>query len=433
MIRIRRSASSRETARSRGCLRDFTHTERGSAPATYTRRPRSSNVTPSSESNVAGSSSRRNDRCENGSRLIARSWLPRIAKQFGRRATSRRRFASADTRVSRSPLTSVRSGARSSTHETARSTATRPRPGSPRWKSDRCATRSPASSGASPGSASGRASSRTQPASNQPQPRLPAARPPSAPAMGPARDSRSPAPDSAPPPVKTPPRRGSCSGFQLLEHRLDGDDVPLELQLRLLEPRGDPDELREVEDRHPEVPARRLPQLRLPRVEREVAERARRHHRVRAGLHRLLDRLDQLAERGLLACLDDREAAALDLGRIVDRLAAARGDDLLERVRPVGILEAHDLRGPQDLAAVERRHLQPLQSLVGDLLQQLEPLALRDQPEEVLDLDVAGVRRHAHRLEVAVDALAARLVALQLPIRLPEVERAVVAARHQRG
>src|SRR6266508_668081 len=376
MIRIRISASSRETARSRGCRRDFTHTERGSAPATYTRRPRSSIVTPSSESSVAGSSSCRNDRCENGSRLIARSWFPRIAKQFGRRATSRRRFASADTRVSRSPLTSVRSGARSSTHATARSTATRPRPGSPRWKSDRCATRSPASSGARPGSARGKASSRTQPASNQPQPRLPAARPPSAPAMGPARDSRSPAPDSAPPPVKTPPRRGSCSGFQLLEHRLAGDDVPLQLQLRLLEPRGDPAERREVEDRHPEVPARRLPQLRLPRVEREVAERARRHHRVRAGLHRLLDRLDQLAERGLLARLDDREAAALDLGGIVDRLAAAGLDDPLERPRAVGILEAQDLGRAQDLTAVEGSDLQPLQASVRRLLQQLVALAL---------------------------------------------------------
>ena len=101
-------------------------------------------------------------------------------------------------------------------------------------------------------------------------------------------------------------------------------------------------------------------ELRLPRVEREVAERARRHHRVGAGLHRLLDRLDQLAERGLLARLDDREAAALDLRRVVDRLAAARLDDPLERRRAVGILEAQDLRRAQDLAAVERRDLEAL-------------------------------------------------------------------------
>ena len=124
-----------------------------------------------------------------------------------------------------------------------------------------------------------------------------------------------------------------------------------------------------------------------------MAERARRDHRVGAGLLRLLDRLDQLAERGLLARLDDREAAALDLRRVVDRLAAAGLDDPLERGRLVGVLEAEQLRRPQDLAAVERRDLQALQALVRDLLQQLVALALGDQPEEVLDVDGALVRR----------------------------------------
>src|SRR5438874_11403678 len=108
-----------------------------------------------------------------------------------------------------------------------------------------------------------------------------------------------------------------------------------------------------MEDRHREVATGRLPQLRLPGVEREVAERARRDDRVGARLGGLLDRLDQLAERHLLARLDDREAAALDLRRIVDRLAAAGLDDALERPRPVGILEAEELRGPKDLAPVE--------------------------------------------------------------------------------
>src|SRR5262249_12370235 len=156
----------------------------------------------------------------------------------------------------------------------------------------------------------------------------------------------------------------------------NGDDVPLELQLRLLEPGRDADELREVEDRHPEVLAGRRSQLRLPRVERQVTQRTRRHHRVRSGLRRLLDRLDQLAERRLLARLDDREPAALDLRWIVDRLAAARLDDPLERPRAVGILEPEDLRRTQDLAAVERRDLEPLQPFVSRALQQLEPLAL---------------------------------------------------------
>src|SRR5919201_3433669 len=114
-----------------------------------------------------------------------------------------------------------------------------------------------------------------------------------------------------------------------------------------------------------------------------MTERARRHHRVGPGLDRLLDRLDELAERGLLARLDDREAAALDLRWIVDRLAAAGLDDRLERPGSVGILEAHELRRTQDLAAVEGRDLEALEALVRGLLEQLVPLAFRDQPEQV--------------------------------------------------
>src|SRR5581483_3148671 len=167
------------------------------------------------------------------------------------------------------------------------------------------------------------------------------------------------------------PARGGRSDAELLDDRLDRDDVPLELQLRLLEAGGDADELREVEDRHLEVAARRLLQLRLPGVEREVAERARRHDRVGAGLVGLLDGLDQLAERGLLTRLDDREPTALDLRRVVDRLPAARLDDPLERPRPVRVLEALDLRRAQDLAAVERGDLEALEAAVGRRLELL--------------------------------------------------------------
>src|SRR5438270_7410235 len=97
---------------------------------------------------------------------------------------------------------------------------------------------------------------------------------------------------------RRPPRANLAQyllDLELLEHRIDRDDVTLELQLRLVQAGRDPDELGEVEDRHLEVLARRLLQLRLPRVEREMAERARRDDRVRACLLRLLDRLDQLA------------------------------------------------------------------------------------------------------------------------------------------
>src|SRR6476646_4118908 len=106
-----------------------------------------------------------------------------------------------------------------------------------------------------------------------------------------------------------------------------------------------------------------------------MAQRARGHDRVRAGLVRLLDRLDQLTQSRLLACLDDRETAALDLRRVVDRLAAARLDDPFERPWAVRVFEPLDPRRPQDLAAVERRDLDPLQPAVGRLLQELVSLA----------------------------------------------------------
>ena len=54
---------------------------------------------------------------------------------------------------------------------------------------------------------------------------------------------------------------------ELLEHWVHRDDVALEAELRVLEPGRNADELREVEDRHLEVLARLLPELRLPCVE----------------------------------------------------------------------------------------------------------------------------------------------------------------------
>src|SRR5262249_37881931 len=137
-------------------------------------------------------------------------------------------------------------------------------------------------------------------------------------------------------------------------------------------------------------------------------------------------------ERGLLARLDDREPAALELRRVVDRLAAARLDDPLERRRPVGVLEAEKLRRAQDLAAVERRDPQALEAAVRGDLEPFVALALGDLPEQVADLDVALVAGRADRLEVSVHALAQLRIALELPVRLPQVERADVADREQR-
>jgi len=137
-----------------------------------------------------------------------------------------------------------------------------------------------------------------------------------------------------------------------------------------------------------------------------MAERAGSDHRVCARVHRLLDRLDQLTERDVFARLDDRESAALDLGRVVDRLASAGLDDRLQRPGAIGILETEDLGGAQDLAPVERRDTKPLQASVRNLLQPLVAVPFGDQPEEVLDLDFRAVRRDADGLEIPVHTLA---------------------------
>ena len=97
-----------------------------------------------------------------------------------------------------------------------------------------------------------------------------------------------------------------------------------------------------------------------------------------------------------------------------------------------GILEAQDLRRAQDLAAVERRDLQAAQAAVRSDLELLVALALGDLPEQVPDVDVALVGRHADRDEVLVDPRAQLRVAQQHEVRLAQVERADVADGQQR-
>src|SRR5262245_27660344 len=99
--------------------------------------------------------------------------------------------------------------------------------------------------------------------------------------------------------------------------------MALETELGVIEPGRHSDQLREMQDRHLVALAGRRLEFLLPGIKGEVAEGAGRHHCVRSRVERLLDRLDELAERQLLPGLDDREAAALDLRRVVDRLASA--------------------------------------------------------------------------------------------------------------
>ncbi len=86
---------------------------------------------------------------ENGSLVCSTSWLPSTAKDGPRPASSSRSSGSPERRETRSPVMTTRSGARCATHPTALFTARSPREGSPRWKSERCAMRRPASSAGS--------------------------------------------------------------------------------------------------------------------------------------------------------------------------------------------------------------------------------------------------------------------------------------------
>src|SRR4051812_17708576 len=180
-----------------------------------------------------------------GSRAIARSWFPSTANVgSGRRSTSLRSRASPRGWVRRSPVIATRSGERSAVQSTLRRTACRAGEGTPRWKSERCTILKPSSARGSDGRSTSRSASRTHAASSRPQP--------------------SPRPTAYPASLES---LAPTSDLELLKGRPRVDDVALELQLRLLEPGRDADELRQVQDRHVEPPPGRGLELRLPRVE----------------------------------------------------------------------------------------------------------------------------------------------------------------------
>jgi hypothetical protein len=228
---------------------------------------------------------------------------------------SRRSSGSPDRRESRSPVTQTSSARRPADHATASSTAGRPAPDRvPRWKSDRWWIRSRR------GRAAGQDGhvEHTQPrpaglaTSPRPRRRLPRAAP-----------------------TDRPWRRPAVKTWIFSSTGSTETTCRLKRELRLLEPGRDADQLREVEDRHrkslPVSPSASTARRRATGGRAGTASRSRPRRPPSPARS-----ADQLAERRLLARLDDREAAALDLRRVVDRLAAARLDDPLERPGPVG-------------------------------------------------------------------------------------------------
>ena len=156
-------------------------------------------------------------------------------------------------------------------------------------------------------------------------------------------------------------------------------------ELLRLEAERQADQLRQVEDREPEVAADHLRRLRLLKVEVQVAERARRHQAVGAGVDRVADVRAGLGQRRLPVHRDHREAAALARAVVVDDLAADGVDHLLEVEVALGVVVVAQPRlRPQDVAAVERADAEPGERPLHLLAQGLEADVLDQEPEEVL-------------------------------------------------
>ena len=97
-----------------------------------------------------------------------------------------------------------------------------------------------------------------------------------------------------------------------------------------LEPQGEAEQLRQVQDRHVQRAADDAGGARLLQVEVEVAQRARGDEAVGLGVHRVTEVTAGLLERVLLVHRDDREPAALVLAGVVDDGAAERVDQQLQ-------------------------------------------------------------------------------------------------------
>ena len=253
----------------------------GSTPTTETRSPWRSTVASSSRSSRACS---RSPQLGGPRERIARHGDVVVSEHTNgssSRASSSRRRGSPRGCETRSPVTQTRSGRRSATQSTARALAPLPREsGAPRWKSDRCPIRSPSSAAGSPSiGPRARACGASRPRTSRRRHRRARARrddddrehsepevigATQDPLRGTGADRRAAGTAQA---SASAGLLESTLQRELLEHRLHRDDVPLEAELGVRQARGDADQLGEVQDRHLEVLARLLLELRLPRVE----------------------------------------------------------------------------------------------------------------------------------------------------------------------
>src|SRR5829696_22782 len=178
-------------------------------------------------------------------------------------------------------------------------------------------------------------------------------------------------------------RRRELRGLAL--HVPRGHDVLAHPALLRLQAEREPDHLRQVQHRDPEVALDIAARRRLLQVEVEVAERARRDEAVGARVDRVGEVAARLAERCRAIHRDDREAAAFACARVLHRLGAEGLDHHAEVGVPLGpFVEPEAPRRAHDVAAVERRDPQTRQRAAHLIAERVEPDLLDEDPEQVL-------------------------------------------------
>ena len=136
----------------------------------------------------------------------------------------------------------------------------------------------------------------------------------------------------------------------------------------------------------------------------------------------------------LFAGLQDGKTAALALPREVSELGAQNRNQLTEigASLPGFRSRHHDLRGPEDIAAVERRNLEARERPLNHGLELLDPEVLEQDPEQVLDLHRSLILQPLFRQVFPVDLVSIRGIRDQAVVGLGHHALAGAAYRHDR-